>query len=90
MGRRKKRSRRSPDRQGNSKERLSVTATASQTPWWKRFSAGLVTLVCAPIIAGVAIAIITQEFPPMRGTMLRLTRHALALIWELICALNCT
>jgi hypothetical protein len=67
MGRRKKRPRRSPDRRSDSKARSRVSATASQNPWWKRFSAGLATLVCAPIIAGVVIFIITQAISPNGG-----------------------
>jgi hypothetical protein len=67
MGRRKKRPPRSPNRQGNGKTRSSVSATTSQNPWWKRFSAGLVTLLCAPIIVGVAVAIITQELSSNAG-----------------------
>lgn len=67
MGQRKKRPRHPPNRQGTSEARPSVSDTPSQNPWWKRFSAGLITLVLAPIIAGVAVVIITQELSSNMG-----------------------
>jgi hypothetical protein len=59
----KKRSQRPPNRQSGGNSGLKASTTTGPTPWWKRLSAGLVTVICAPIIVGVAVAIIVQNLP---------------------------
>jgi hypothetical protein len=63
MARGKKRSQRPPNRQHGGNAGLRASTTTSPIPWWKRLSVGLVTLVCAPIIVGVAVTIIVQNLP---------------------------
>jgi len=63
MTRRKKRSQPPPKRQPGDNAGLRTSTTTGPTPWWKRISVGLVTLVCVPIIVGVAVPIIVQKLP---------------------------
>jgi hypothetical protein len=64
MTRRKKRSQPPPKRQPGDNAGLRTSTTTGPTPWWKRLSVGLVTLVCVPIIVGVTVPIIVQKLPP--------------------------
>jgi hypothetical protein len=63
VSRKNKRTQHPPSNQHAGRKQPGAASVANSAPWWKRFSAGLVTLVCAPILVGVVAPVIISELP---------------------------
>jgi hypothetical protein len=65
MNRKRRTSQRASSRQRSLGSRANIQPP---TPWWKRFGVGIITLILAPILVGVAINLASRGLPSQSGT----------------------